>query len=130
MTLDPNTYPSRSFIRFSAQNQLRADLTGQSFTAVIKRSGGESYVQQVAPRNSADSVCEVLEDTTLDEALFEEIARTTFTTNRYPELYQSCGTQSAAKAVEARVAAELVETYLQITLKQRCPIVQSLNNRL
>ncbi|MGA7934185.1 MAG: hypothetical protein WCA35_11610 [Kovacikia sp.] len=126
MEIDPRTYPSRAFIRFTAQNQLRAELTGQSFTTSVQRLGGESYVQQITPGDPADSISEAL-DSVLDEALFEEIASTAFNTNRHPELYESCGTQRAAKAIEIRVAAEIVETYLQFKLKQRCPIVESLN---
>jgi hypothetical protein len=130
MEIDPRTYPSRAFIWFTAENQLIADLTGQSFTASVQRSGGERYVQQVTPSNPAESTREAPEDRVLDKALFEEIARTTFHKNRYPELYQSCGTPEAAKAVEAKVAAELVETYRQIKQKQKCPIVERLNGLL
>jgi hypothetical protein len=66
----------------------------------------------------------------LDEALFEEIARVTFSDNRHPELYQSCGTRRAAANVEASIAAEIVSTYKEITQKQQCPIVQKLNDLL
>lgn len=127
METDPKTYPSRAFIRFTAQNQLKADLTGQSFTASVQRLGGESYAQQITPSSTAESIGEAFEDAALDEVLFEEIVSTTFNKNRYPELYQSCGTQRAAKAVEARVAADLIDTYLQIKRKQKCPIVKRLN---
>jgi len=129
MTIDPSTYPSRAFILFTAQNQLLADLTGQSFTAFVKRSGGEHYVQ-VSPTDDAEPLSGDPQDAVLDEAFFEEIATTAFNAHRYPELYQSSGTQRAAKAVEARIAAELVETYKQIKLKKERPIVQSLNNLL
>lgn len=127
MDIDSRTYPSRAFIRFTAQNQLRADLTGQTFTITVQRAGESSYMQQVAPSNSVDLLSEDSEAVLLDEDLFEEVAKTLFHADRYPELYQSCGTPKAAKAVEAKVAAELVATYLQIKLKQQCPIVKRLN---
>ncbi|SRR5579883_2162553 len=127
MSIDPSTYPSRAFIRFMAQNQLRADLTGQSFTTSIQRSGGESYLQQVTPNRSEAFTSETPEDAVLDEDLFEEIAKTTFSASRYPELYQSCGTHRAAKAVETRVANELIDTYRQIKQKQNCALVERLN---
>jgi hypothetical protein len=127
MDIDPRTYPSRAFIRFTAQNQLRADLTGQSFTTSVKRADGETYIQQVNPSDLAEPISEVPEDRILDEVLFEEIAEITCSANRYPELYRSCGTQQAAKALETQVAAEMVAAYLQIKLKQRCPIVARLN---
>lgn len=127
MEIDPTTYPSRAFIRFMAQNQLKADLTGLSFTATVQRADGDAYVQSVEPSNPTESFSEAPEDAELDEVLFEEIARTLFNSKRYPELYESCGTQKAAKALEAKVAAELVQSYLQIKRKQRCPIVERLN---
>ncbi len=129
MNIDPSTYPSRAFIRFTAENQLRADLTGQSFTTTIQRLGGENSVQEVIPIDPIEPT-DSPENATLDEVLFEEIAQNTFNANRYPELYQSCGTRKAAKAVEARVAADLVATYKRIKRAQECPIVQSLNRLL
>lgn len=130
MEIDPSTYPSRAFIRFTAQNQLRATLTGESFTASVQRKGGEGYTQQVTPDSVADLEHETAEDSILDEALFAEIAQTAFNPKHSPELYLSCGTERSAQAVEARVAAELVETYLQIKLQQKCPIVRRLNTLL
>lgn len=127
MEIDPRTYPSRAFIRFTAQNQLRADLTGQSFIANVHRGHEESYVKHITPSNASAAMSDASEDAVLDEALFEEIAKTAFNAVRHPELYQSCGTAKAAKAVEDKVTAELIEAYLQIKLKQRCPIVARLN---
>ncbi len=173
MEIDASTYPSRAFIRFTAQNQLMADLTGRPITAMVQRLGGESYVQQVMPEDQPKTLhpddsnlgfslgmsvnpvesngsygdsqvhaqtpldppgSEVphngSETEILDEALFEEIAKTSFSPNRYPELYQSCGTRRAAAAIEAQVAKEIVATYKQIKQKQQCPIVQGLNGLL
>lgn len=48
-SLDSSLYPSRSFIRFSARNQLIADLTGQRFPMIVKRLGEDSYVQEISP---------------------------------------------------------------------------------
>lgn len=149
MKIDASTYPSRAFIRFTAQNQLLADLTGRPITTVIQRHVGESYVQPVLPTNRADKTDQlaslgepasqniaegskntVSEPETLDEALFEEIARTSFSPNRYPELYQSCGTRRAAAAIEIQVANEIVAIYQQIKKQQRNPMVQNLNGLL
>lgn len=129
MNIDPSTYPSRAFIRFTAENQLQADLTGKSFTTMTQRLGEEHSVQEVTPGDPMEAT-DLPENATLDQALFEEIAQITFNSNRYPELYQSCGTRKAAKAVELRVAAELVATYKWIKRARECPIVQSLNRRL
>jgi hypothetical protein len=175
MEFDVRTYPSRTFIRFTAHNQLVADLTGHPITATVQRLGREGYVQQVTPNNKPSTVRldhsepnvsfgmsvdivgygdnanpehqdsnrkpeieEMISDSTsttsqtngLDEALFEEIISITFNPNRYPELYQSCGTPKAAADVETRIATEIIETYKQIKLKQQCPIVQGLNGLL
>lgn len=169
MEIDPKTYPSRSFIRFTAQNQILADLTGQPINTFVQRFGGESYVQQVTPgdqpnpkssnsnnqgidlrmglsvtpvtpdslfdghnlQNTSEQVSENNpQESIFDEELFEEIAKVTFSPNRYPELYQSCGTQKAAAQVEAQVADEIVATYKRIKQQQECPIVQSLNSLL
>jgi hypothetical protein len=47
--LDPTVYPSRTFIRFTARNQLLADLTGETVTATVQRAGGAAYVQIALP---------------------------------------------------------------------------------
>lgn len=170
MDIDPRTYPSRTFVRFTAHNQLMADATGMPITASIQRLGGNTYTQQVLPegespsslndpngtesgfsmglsmnpisdKNTTDSGAEMVgsaeptsEDEAsvcgVDEALFEEIIKTTLNPNRFPELYQCCGTQKAAAEVETRVAAEVVAAYRQINRKQNCPIVQRLNSLL
>lgn len=179
MDIDPKTYPSRMFARFTARNQLMADVTGQTILSAVKRLGGATYMQQAIPDGDSPSIStdssprsggfrmgfsmnpSSAEDTTprvrgenqdsqlplgalsalesegddcpsngIDEALFEEIVRTTISPNRYPELYQSCGTQKAAAEVETRVAAEIVAAYRTIKRKQACLIVQSLNNLL
>lgn len=166
MEIDPKTYPSRSFIRFTAQNQILADITGQPINTFVQRFGGESYVQQVIPgdqpnpkssnsnnsgadlrmglsvnpvtpdslfdshnsQNTSEQVSENNpQESIFDEKLFEEIAKITFSPNRYPELYQSCGTSRAAVAVETQVADEIVATYKRIKQQQDCPVVQSLN---
>jgi predicted nucleic acid-binding protein len=130
MEIDPSTYPSRAFIRFTAQNQLRANLTGESITVSVQRLGEAGSLQQVTPHHTMEATSDAPEDSLLDEVLFEEIAKTTFSANRYPELYQPCGTQRAAKAIEAQVAAEIVEAYHQIKQRQKCPLVERLNNLL
>ncbi|MCG8361893.1 MAG: hypothetical protein MJA27_01010 [Pseudanabaenales cyanobacterium] len=50
-----STYPSRAFIRFAARNQLIADLTGRGFPLIVKRFGGESYVQKVTPSDQPET---------------------------------------------------------------------------
>jgi hypothetical protein len=174
MEIDVSTYPSRAFIRFTAQNQLIADLTGQPVHAMVQRLGGESYTQQVMPGNQPNMInpansdlgldldisinhqssahdlngdiqaseqhspAELIsqaddrafEEAILDETLFDEIAKTSFNPNRYPELYQSCGTRRAAAAIEAQVAAEIVAIYQQIKQQQQCSIVRGLNSLL
>jgi hypothetical protein len=126
MPLDPSTYPSRAFIRFAAQNQLLADITGSPISTFVQRMGEEASAQQVIPSEGSDTSLE----TSLDEELFEEVAQIVFNSNRYPELYESCGSKRAAAAVEARIADEFVETYKQIKQKQNCSLVQRLNSLL
>ena len=177
MDIDPKTYPSRTFTRFTARNQLLADATGRPIVSSVQRLGGKTYVQEAIPDGKAPSISQnpgdsatglhlglsrshpglgntpvgsnqdgadansLSEDSSLapqnaaqcsgiDEALFEEVVKTTFNPNRFPDLYQSCGTQEAAFEVEAAVAAEIVAAYRQIKDKQDCPIVQSLNKLL
>ena len=160
MDIDPRTYPSRTFVRFTAHNQLQADATGKPITAAIKRTGCNTYVQKAIPGGefpppisdsdsgdgfglgfSMDSTCSDGTETggcavaaathEFDDALFEEIVKTTFSAKRYPELYQSCGTQAAAAKVETRVATEIVSAYRRINQKQQdCLIVQRLNSLL
>jgi hypothetical protein len=66
----------------------------------------------------------------IDEALFEEVVKTTLNPQRFPDLYRSCGTQKAAMEVETAVAAEIVAAYRRIKQNQDCPIVQGLNKLL
>ena len=159
MDIDPRNYPSRTFVRFIAQNQLQADATGQPIKAAIKRLGG-TYIQQAMPGGElpflaadsnttgggisfgfsldsssttsweADSYATNPSIDEVDADLFEEIVKTTFSPSRYPALYQSCGTQKAAAEVEAKVATEIVAAYRQISQKQDCLIVQRLNDLL
>lgn len=53
MDFDPTTHPSRMFIRFSARNQLTADITGRPIAAVVKRLDGETYIQRATPEKEA-----------------------------------------------------------------------------
>jgi hypothetical protein len=54
--LDPTVYPSRTFIRFTAHNQLLADLTGETVTATVQRAGGPAYVQIALPGKALPSL--------------------------------------------------------------------------
>jgi len=173
MDIDPKTYPSRNFVRFTAHNQLMADATGVPFMAAVQRLGGKTYTQEAIPNGEVPSITtkggglqmgmslntgcvespphpEEGEEKTspfsnelsslasdfvdqnegIDEALFEEVVKNTINPNRFPDLYRSCGTQEAAMAVEAMVAAEIVSAYRRIKRKQDCPIVQDLNKLL
>lgn len=177
MDIDPKTYPSRAFARFTARNQLLADATGRPIISSVQRLGGKTYVQEAIPDGEGPSISKnpgdaatglhlglslsptglgntpagsnldgdeaglLNEDTSLDpsngsqcpgidEALFEEVVKTTLNQNRFPDLYRSCGTQEAAFEVEAAMAAEIVAAYRRIKEKQDCPTVQSLNRLL
>ena len=126
MSIHSSTYASRSFIRFSAQNQLLADFTGLTIPAYIQRSESNAFADYVTPSRDVDD----FQEQSFDEALFEEVAATIFNPNRHPELYQPCDSKQAATAIETRVAEDLVETYKQIQRQRSCPIVQSLNSLL
>lgn len=54
--LDPKAYPSRTFIRFTARNQLLADLTGETVTATVQRAGEPTYVQIALPGKALPSL--------------------------------------------------------------------------
>lgn len=56
MDIDPKTYPSRTFARFTAHNQLMADLTGQPVVASVQRLGGKTFMQEALPDGEAPSV--------------------------------------------------------------------------
>lgn len=172
MDIDPKTFPSRTFARFMAHNQLMADATGRPIVAAVQRLGGKTFTQEVVPDGQAPTITQDsgfqmgmsvnttplenvpqrddlaqsaptppdeladchLEALTaqqgIDETLFGEVVKNTINSNRFPELYQSCGTQEAAMEVEAVVAAEIVAAYRRIKQKQDCPIVQGLNKLL
>ncbi|MDX2215905.1 MAG: hypothetical protein SFY66_21755 [Oculatellaceae cyanobacterium bins.114] len=61
-----------------------------------------------------------------DERLFEDIAATLLSPNR-PEFRHQCKSRQEAAAIESQIAAELVDIYTQIKLKQRDPLIQMLN---
>jgi len=152
---DPNTYPSRRFIRFTAERQLMADATGQPNTMTIQRLGRSTYVQTFDPDPSiGDRGAEELDDTEeevpaaapsatpmteafaatdappangIDETLFAEIVETVFQPNHHPELYQACATVTAAGQVEVDVATEIVEAYRHIKRNESSLRVQRLN---
>ena len=56
MDIDPKTYPSRMFARFTAHNQLMADVTGQTITSSVQRLGGATYMQQAIPDGDSPSI--------------------------------------------------------------------------
>ena len=56
MDIDPKTYPSRMFVRFTAHNQLTADASGQTITVSVQRLGGDNYVQQAIPDGESPSL--------------------------------------------------------------------------
>ncbi len=155
MTLDPSTYPSRTFIRFTVNNQLLADVTDQTITASVQRLGGQTYVQKAVPGEELPSLSRQsmdwgtslkvgqsiqtpasdhqeswiqAEPPVLDEELLAEVTQTAF--HDHPHLYQDCGSAAAAAAVEAEIATEIIAAYRTIKQKQACPIVQSLNQLL
>jgi hypothetical protein len=177
MDIDPKTYPSRAFARFTARTQLLSDAAGRPIVSSVQRLGGQAYVQKAVPDGEAptisqdpggsatglrlgfsispfnrgntpigsnqawDAACAPNGDTNLepqdtsqrtgiDDALFEEVAKTALNPNRFPDLYQSCGSQQAAMEVEALVAAEIVAAYRRIKANQDSLIVQNLNQLL
>jgi hypothetical protein len=125
MNIDFGTYASKSFIRFAARNQLQADLTGCPVTVVIQRSGRDRLSQEFIPDTAIEEgdqpkgielQSNSQPEQVIDERLFKEITQTTFSC--HPELYESCGTQSAAKELEDRITIELLAKYKQVKLIQ------------
>lgn len=92
-----NSYPKRAFIKYKAKELLRSQL-----------DRGESYEP-------------------LDEELFFEIAATSFRAQRNQKFVQPCRSREEAIEIANKIAAELVEAYKQIKLKQRSSIIQGLN---
>lgn len=66
----------------------------------------------------------------LDELLFQELAKTLFQAEANQVLYEQCSSRDEADDIEDEIAAELVAAYLNIKLRQRNPLVQSLNSLL
>lgn len=135
-------YPTRSFIRFQAKNQIIADLAGEEITSFVQRPGASQEEGTVTPnpdwlnhssgdapdcppQSSASNTAAML--LPFDEALFSELAKTVFHPDRHPELYQPCDSQADAMAIENQVIAELVETYERIARNQTDERVQRLN---
>ena len=66
----------------------------------------------------------------LDEELFPELAKTLFQSESNQVLYEQCTSRAEADAIEDEIATDLVTAYLNIRLRQRNPLVQSLNSLL
>lgn len=66
----------------------------------------------------------------LDEPLLQELAMTTFQSNRYQAKAQSCRSKVVAAEIEDETAAELAAAYKHIRVQQLDPVVQQLNSLL
>ncbi|MGB3494279.1 MAG: hypothetical protein WBA57_16230 [Elainellaceae cyanobacterium] len=152
LIVNPNShsiYPTRSFIRFQAKNQIIADLTGEKVTRFIERPGIvqeqgtiepnldwiDSLIENPPPASGDAQECDPQAHPSgmpaaffsFDEALFSELAKTTFHPDRHPELYQPCTSQQKASEIEQQVTTELVESYERITRNQTDARVKRLN---
>jgi hypothetical protein len=100
MEVAGKSYPMRAFIRHKAKEQLRQEL------------------DTLVPSEP------------LDEALFLELAATTFRAEKNQTFHRPCLLREEAAEIENRIAAELVEAYRWIKSRQKSSIVQKLNTLL
>lgn len=137
-------YPTRSFIRFQAKNQLIAELMkGQEFTVLSRlRDLGMAPILESKPDDEDDSA-EALNDRnnlatgaldtsatapfSVDEELFAEISSTAFHSEHHPELYQGTSSQQDVMTIERAIANEIVSAYQRILNNRTDQDIQNLN---
>lgn len=68
--------------------------------------------------------------TSIDEALFKELATTLLESATYENLRQQCQTKAEATELGDRMAAQLVAAYQTIKARQQDPVIQNLNSSL
>ncbi|MBU6230101.1 MAG: hypothetical protein KGQ93_10455 [Cyanobacteria bacterium REEB459] len=112
--LDPNLYPSRAFIRFTAHNQLLADLTGETVTASVQRWGGQTYLQTAQPGKALPSLSRQSEagaaQLTLGMALHPSPNPTPLSQDMAPSLSQA---DPVAPAIAEDLFTEVTQTLFQ-----------------
>lgn len=128
-------YPTRSLIKFIAKSQLAADLAGREVLTFIHRQGETQPSQAVQPQTRHDLHSTAYAETAqtseqLDEELFQAIVTSRFHPSQNPDLYDPCASRNRAAAIEARVAAEIVQHYKQFKQRQRGALVDRLNRLL
>jgi len=103
-----------------------------NLSASLHSAPSSNSASPIHPLNDAivDSSSQARDSQGIDQALFEDVAKTVFSPNRYPDLYRSCGTRAAAAELEVKVATEIVATYKQIMDNRDCSTVQGLNDLL
>ncbi|MEM7772114.1 MAG: hypothetical protein AAF327_16580 [Cyanobacteria bacterium P01_A01_bin.37] len=137
-------YPTRSFIRFQAKNQLIAELMkGQELTVVSRlRELGVAPILESKP-DDEDGSAKSLNDSkplatsglntsattpfSVDEELFAEISSTAFHSEHHPELYQGTSSQQDVMAIERAIANEIVSAYQRILNNRTDKDIQNLN---
>ncbi len=141
-------YPTRSYIRFQAKNQLIEDLMEGHLSTAVNHVGqsGVTFTlnadvdisSDISPDSAQLNDSPELQDMgnintwptlklPLDEGLFAEITSTTFHHDRHPELYQPNASMYDVAAIEQAIAIEIVSTYKQILKNRSDQHVQNLN---
>jgi hypothetical protein len=131
--MNSSFYPTRSFIRFTAKNQLTADLAGRAVPVYVDRDGVMDTALEFRPAgNGVGAYCDVFQATgdCLDEILFQRVTQIMFDPNRHPELYRAYATADEAIAIEAKIAQAIIDAYKQTCLEQRQALVNQFNTLL
>jgi hypothetical protein len=114
--LDANRYPSRTFIRFTAHNQLLADLTGETVTASVQRWGGQTYLQTAQPGKALPSLSNQsgaeTGQLTLEMALHRSTDPTPLSQSTAPSLSQA--NPAAPAAIDESLFTEVTQTLFQV----------------
>ncbi len=118
--LDANRYPSRTFIRFTAHNQLLADLTGETVTASVQQWGGQTYVQTAQPGKALPSLSNQsgaeTGQLTLEMALHRSTDPTPLSQSTAPSLSQA---NPAAPVIDEDLFSEVTQTLFQVCRNPR-----------
>lgn len=113
--LDPNLYPSRAFIRFTAHNQLLADLTGETVTASVQRWGGQTYIQTAQPGKALPSLSNQSDagagQLTLGMALRTSPNPDSVSQHTAPSLDQA---DPVAPEIDEELLTEVIQTLFQV----------------
>lgn len=120
MIVDPNTYPSRIFIRFTAHNQLLADAIGEAVIASVQRGGGQTYVQTALPGEVLPSLARSsgpgADRVSLGMAIHRSTDQAPFPQGAAPFLGK---TEPKGRVIDETLFADITQTLFQVRCSPR-----------